>query len=86
MYVFLAWLPLYLTEVHNLSLKAMGVWASFPWIALMAMVFVAGYISDKMANGKNSERQYTMRTFTLWPASPSPLSACTSPHIRRVPK
>ena len=64
MYVFLAWLPLYLTEVHNLSLKAMGIWASFPWIDLMAMVFVAGYISDKMANGKNSERQYTMRTFT----------------------
>lgn len=64
MYVFLAWLPLYLTEMHGLSLKAMGVWASFPWIALMAMVFVAGYISDKMANGRNSERQYTMRTIT----------------------
>lgn len=52
MYVFLAWLPLYLTEVHNLSLKSMGVWASFPWIALMAMVFVAGYVSDHLANGK----------------------------------
>lgn len=64
MYVFLAWLPLYLTEVHNLSLKSMGVWASFPWIALMAMVFVAGYISDHLANGKNGERQYTMRTIT----------------------
>ncbi len=64
MYVFLAWLPLYLTEVHNLSLKSMGIWASFPWIALMAMVFVAGFISDKIANGKRSERQYTMRTLT----------------------
>lgn len=64
MYVFLAWLPLYLTEVHNLSLKSMGVWASFPWIALMAMVFVAGYVSDHLANGKNAERQYTMRTIT----------------------
>ncbi|MCH4166499.1 MAG: MFS transporter [Megasphaera sp.] len=64
MYVFLAWLPLYLTEMHGLSLKAMGIWASFPWIALMAMVFVAGYISDKIANGKHPERQYTMRTVT----------------------
>lgn len=64
MYVFLAWLPLYLTEVHHLALKSMGIWASFPWIALMAMVFVAGFISDKIANGKHSERQYSMRTFT----------------------
>lgn len=64
MYVFLAWLPLYLTEVHNLSLKSMGIWASFPWIALMAMVFVAGFISDRIANGSHSERQYTMRTIT----------------------
>lgn len=64
MYVFLAWLPLYLTEMHGLSLKAMGIWASFPWIALMAMVFTAGYISDKIANGKHPEKQYTMRTIT----------------------
>lgn len=64
MYVFLSWLPLYLTEVHGLSLKTMGIWASFPWVALMAMVFVAGFISDKMANGANSERQYSMRTVT----------------------
>ena len=64
MYVFLAWLPLYLTEVHNLSLKSMGIWASFPWLALMAMVFTAGFLSDRMAHSKNSSRQYTMRTFT----------------------
>lgn len=64
MYVFLAWLPLYLTEAHGLSLKSMGIFASFPWIALMAMVFAGGYISDKIANGKHSERQYTMRTFS----------------------
>lgn len=30
MYVFLAWLPMYLTEVHNMSLKSMGFWASCP--------------------------------------------------------
>lgn len=42
----------------------MGIWASFPWIALMAMVFVAGFISDRMAHSKDSNRQYTMRTLT----------------------
>ncbi len=55
---------LYLTEVHNLSLKSMGIWASFPWLALMAMVFTAGFLSDRMAHSKNSSCQYTMRTFT----------------------
>lgn len=64
MYVFLAWLPMYLTEVHNMSLKSMGFWASCPWIALMAMVFLAGFVSDKIANGSHSEMQYKMRTVT----------------------
>lgn len=64
MYVFLAWLPLYLTEMHGFSMAKMGIWASFPWIALMAMVFIGGYISDKFANSANSARQYTMRTIS----------------------
>ncbi|MGE1061699.1 MFS transporter [Megasphaera paucivorans] len=64
MYVFLAWLPLYLTETQGFSLTKMGIWASFPWIALMAVVFLAGYISDKFAKSANSNRQYTMRTIT----------------------
>lgn len=55
---------MYLTEVHNMSLKSMGFWASCPWIALMAMVFLAGFVSDKIANGSHSEMQYKMRTVT----------------------
>ena len=42
----------------------MGIWASFPWIALMALVFLGGFISDQFAKSKNSERQYTMRTIS----------------------
>ena len=62
MYVFLAWLPMYLTEVHGLSLKSMGFWASVPWIALTAMVFIVGSVTDKIAKGKNSAMQYKVRT------------------------
>jgi ACS family glucarate transporter-like MFS transporter len=62
MYVFLAWLPLYLTEAHGLSLKSMGFWASLPWLALTATVLLAGWFSDKLAMGVNKQRQYTMRT------------------------
>ena len=64
MYVFLAWLPLYLTETQGFSMAKMGIWASFPWIALMALVFLGGYISDRFAKSANSERQYTMRTIS----------------------
>ncbi len=64
MYVFLAWLPMFLTEAYGLNLKSMGFWTSVPWIALTFMVFFAGWFSDRLAMGKNSERQYTMRTAT----------------------
>ncbi len=47
MYVFLAWLPLYLMEVHGFSLSKMGIWAAAPWISLMTVVFACGYLSDK---------------------------------------
>ena len=64
MYVFLAWLPMFLTEVYGLNLKSMGFWTAVPWIALTFMVFFAGWFSDRLAMGKNSERQYTMRSAT----------------------
>ena len=64
MYVFLAWLPMYLTEAHGLSLKSMGYWTTVPWIALTAMVFFAGFISDKLSQSANENRQYQMRTVT----------------------
>lgn len=47
MYVFLAWLPLYLMEVHGFSLSKMGIWAAAPWLSLMLVVVLCGYFTDK---------------------------------------
>lgn len=48
MYVFLAWLPLYLMEAQGFSLKKMGIAAAFPWAALCLLTFTAGYLSDRL--------------------------------------
>lgn len=50
MYVFLAWLPLYLMEAQHFSLTSMGFAASLPWIALSLVTFSTGYISDKLVS------------------------------------
>lgn len=61
MYVFLAWLPLYLMEAQNFSLKSMGIAASFPWAALCISCFAAGYLSDKLiAAGASTHRIRTV--------------------------
>ena len=60
MYVFLAWLPLYLMEARGFSLQKMGIAAAFPWAALCAMVFFTGYMSDKLiAAGVSKHRART---------------------------
>ncbi|HWR41974.1 MFS transporter [Sporomusa sp.] len=48
MYVFLAWLPLYLMEAQKFSLAKMGIAAAFPWALLCILTFTAGFVSDKM--------------------------------------
>ena len=48
MYVFLAWLPLYLMEAQNFSMKSMGIAASFPWAALCVVTLLSGVMSDKL--------------------------------------
>lgn len=48
MYVFLAWLPLYLVEAQNFSLAKMGMAASLPWALLCLFTFGSGYLSDKL--------------------------------------
>jgi len=61
MYVFLAWLPLYLMEAQGFSLQKMGVAASFPWAAICIMVFVTGFMSDKLiAAGVSKHRARTI--------------------------
>ncbi|MCC5467823.1 MFS transporter [Pelosinus baikalensis] len=61
MYVFLAWLPLYLIEAQNFSLQKMGIAASFPWAALCIVTATCGYISDKLvASGVSRHKSRTL--------------------------
>lgn len=48
MYVFLAWLPMYLMEARNFTLTSMGIAASLPWAALCLVTLATGFISDKL--------------------------------------
>jgi ACS family glucarate transporter-like MFS transporter len=48
MYVYLAWLPLYLMEAQNFSLAKMGIAASFPWAALCIVTLSVGAFSDRL--------------------------------------
>lgn len=61
MYVFLAWLPLYLMEAQNFSLTKMGFAASLPWLALCITAFATGYASDKLIAAGVSK--YKVRTW-----------------------
>jgi ACS family glucarate transporter-like MFS transporter len=42
------WLPTYLMRARGLSLKAMGMYASLPWVAVFFAVFVAGFVCDRI--------------------------------------
>jgi MFS transporter, ACS family, glucarate transporter len=48
------WLPTYLVIERHLSLKAMGIYASLPWVALFVMVFVTGQIADRILRATGS--------------------------------
>ncbi len=48
------WLPTYLVNVRHLSLKAMGIYASLPWVALFVMVFVTGQLADRILSATGS--------------------------------
>ena len=48
------WLPTYLVTERHLSLKEMGVYASLPWMSLFVMVFVAGWIADRVLRATGS--------------------------------
>ena len=48
------WLPTYLSNVRHMSLAAMGINASLPWVALFIMVFVAGWLADVILRATGS--------------------------------
>jgi len=42
------WLPTYLMKARGLSLQAMGIYASLPWVAVFLSVFLAGIVCDRI--------------------------------------
>lgn len=54
------WLPTYLTNARGLSLQAMGMYASLPWVAVFIAVFVAGRVCDLIL--KRTDSVYWART------------------------
>ncbi len=52
---FLTWLPMYLMEARNFSLKEMGVAASFPWLAIFIVVMTTGVMSDNLVKSGKSK-------------------------------
>lgn len=40
------WLPTYLVNERHMSLAAMGIYASLPWVAMFASVFLTGAVGD----------------------------------------
>jgi ACS family glucarate transporter-like MFS transporter len=49
-----SWLPTYLVQARNFSLKSMGIYASLPWVALLCTVFVAGALADRVLERSGS--------------------------------
>jgi ACS family sodium-dependent inorganic phosphate cotransporter len=47
-YTFLTWLPVYLVQVRGFSLNEMGVYATFPYIAMMGIGNGVAWVADSM--------------------------------------
>jgi len=45
-YFLLTWLPSYLVEARHLSMEAMGVWGSIPYLAAAVAAIICGWLSD----------------------------------------
>jgi ACS family glucarate transporter-like MFS transporter len=42
------WLPTYLVSERHMSLAAMGIFASLPWVAMFCSVFATGWVADEI--------------------------------------
>ena len=43
---FICWLPYFLQITHKISFRSLGLYASLPWISIVAAVLLAGIVSD----------------------------------------
>jgi ACS family glucarate transporter-like MFS transporter len=48
------WLPTYLVNERKVSLAAMGIYASLPWVAMFAAVFLTGALGDAILRRSGS--------------------------------
>jgi ACS family glucarate transporter-like MFS transporter len=48
------WLPTYLVNERKLSLASMGIYASLPWVAMFASVFLTGALGDAILRSTGS--------------------------------
>ncbi|GAB7141293.1 MFS transporter [Deferribacterales bacterium RsTz2092] len=60
MYLFLTWIPVYLSEARGGSFKLSGLYASLPWLCMCVSVFLAGKWSD--ASVRKGEPKSKART------------------------
>ena len=59
------WLPTYLVSERHMSLAAMGIYASLPWVAMFCSVFATGQMADAILR----------RTGSIWTARVPPAIA-----------
>ena len=53
-YIFLTWLPTYLVQVRQFSLQEMGLYATFPYVAMMVIGNGAAWVADGMIQAGTS--------------------------------
>jgi MFS family permease len=59
--IFLIFLPLYLVEVHHISLTELGIYASIPWIGGIFGNIFGGYLTKKLADKGIAEPMHAKR-------------------------
>ena len=62
-YLYYTWFYLYLLQVRHLSIMQGGVWGTTPFLAMMLMTPIGGWISDRLASRFGRRRG---RRFSAW--------------------
>jgi len=64
LFFFMGWLPSYLSQVYHLQLHAIGLFSILPWVLGAILMWLGGYISDKVYLKTNNFR--ASRTHLIW--------------------
>ena len=54
LYVSLAWLPSYFSDVQGLSITSAGIYSAAPWLCMFVMTNATGWLADKMIEAGKS--------------------------------